>query len=223
MKNYNVRVLEAKYITHDVKCFKVEKPEGYDFTPGQATDVSIDLPEWKDQLRPFTFTSLREENYLEFMIKIYKEHQGVTNMLGRINPGNELIIHDVWGAIEYKGPGIFIAGGAGITPFISILRDLHKKNQLTGNRLIYSNKTSDDVIMKEELEEMLKEDFINLYTREKVMGFVGKRIDRKYLIENISDFSQHFYICGPPEFVKSTSNYLIDLGANIDAVVFEKP
>jgi hypothetical protein len=96
MKNYNVRVLEAKYITHDVKCFKVEKPEGYDFTPGQATDVSIDLPEWKDQLRPFTFTSLRDENYLEFMIKIYKEHQGVTNMLGRINPGNELIIHDVY-------------------------------------------------------------------------------------------------------------------------------
>jgi hypothetical protein len=100
MDSHIVRVLEAKYITHDVKCFKVERPAGYTFTPGQATEVSINLPEWKDKLRPFTFTCLREENYLEFMIKIYKEHKGVINMLGRINAGNELIIHNAWGAIQ---------------------------------------------------------------------------------------------------------------------------
>jgi ferredoxin-NADP reductase len=222
MNSYIVRVLHAQYITHDVKRFIVEKPDGYDFIPGQATKVSINLPEWKDELRPFTFTCLREENYLEFMIKIYNEHQGVTNMLGRINAGAELILHDVWGAIQYKGPGVFIAGGAGITPFISIFRDLHHKKQLEGNRLIYSNKTSDDVIMEEELQEMLKDNFIKLFTRENVMGFIGKRIDRKFLIENIADFGQHFYICGSPEFLKSINEYLIDLGANVDTVVFEK-
>jgi ferredoxin-NADP reductase len=222
MNSYIVRVLHAQYITHDVKRFIVEKPDGYDFIPGQATKVSINLPEWKDELRPFTFTSLREENYLEFMIKIYNEHQGVTKELGKINAGSEIILHDVWGAIQYKGPGVFIAGGAGITPFVSIFRDLHKKNKLVGNRLIYSNKTSEDVIMEAELKEMLKDDFVKLFTRENVMGFIGRRIDRKFLIENISDFGQHFYICGPPEFVKSISALLLDLGANVDEVVFEK-
>lgn len=107
------------------------------------------------------------------------------------------------GAIQYKGPGVFIAGGAGITPFISIFRDLFIKKQLAGNKLIYSNKTSEDVIMNKELEGMLKDNFIKLFTREKVIGFTGKRIDRKYHIENITDFSQHFYICGSKEFVKS--------------------
>jgi hypothetical protein len=102
------------------------------------------------------------------------------------------------------------------------LRDLNQKNQLAGNRLIYSNKTSEDIIMKDELEQPLKGDLINLYTREKVMGFIGKRIDRKYLIEYITDFGQQFYICGSTEFVKNISAYLVDLGANIDAVVFEK-
>ncbi|TDE01414.1 FAD-binding oxidoreductase [Flavobacterium hiemivividum] len=222
MENHTVRVLDAQFITHDVKCFKVEKPEGYNFIPGQATEVSINTTEWNDKPRPFTFTNLKEENYLEFMIKIYKEHNGVTNMLGRINKGDELILHDVWGAIQYKGPGVFIAGGAGITPFISIFRDLFIKKQLAGNKLIYSNKTSEDVIMNEELEGMLKDNFIKLFTREKIMGFTGKRIDRKYLIENITDFSQHFYICGSKEFVKSISGYLIDLGAKTDEVVFEK-
>ena len=222
MEAYVVKVLKAFYITHNVKCFVVEKPLGYDFIPGQATDVSINLPEWKDELRPFTFTNLREQNYLEFMIKIYKDHKGVTNKLGSINAGAELLLHDVFGAIQYKDKGVFIAGGAGITPFISIFRDLYKKQQLYGNKLIYSNKTSEDVIMAEELQKMLKKDFIKVYTRENVVGFIERRIDRNFLIENIADFSQNFYVCGPTDFVKNITNHLLDLGATASTVIFEK-
>jgi ferredoxin-NADP reductase len=221
MNSHIVKVIKAIYITHDVKCFTVEKPAGFDFIPGQATEVSINLPLWKNQLRPFTFTSLKEENHLEFMIKIYRDHEGVTNMLGRTNAGAELILHDVFGAIQYKGPGVFIAGGAGITPFISIFRDLHHKNLIEGNSLIYSNKTSKDVIMEDELQEMLKDSFIKLFTRENVLGFRGRRIDRAYLIDHISDFGQRFYICGPAGFVKSISKDLHDLGAAMDTIVIE--
>lgn len=221
MNNYIVKVLQAFYITHDVKCFRVEKPAGYDFIPGQATEVSINLPLWSTQLRPFSFTSVREQDYLEFMIKIYTDHDGVTNMLGRVNAGAELILHDVFGAIQYKGPGIFIAGGSGITPFISIFRDLFQKNQIQGNRLIYSNKTSEDVIMDAELQEMLKDNFVKLFTRENVLGYIGRRIDRDYLIDNIPDFSQQFYICGKNEFVKSIKGYLENLGANTDSIFIE--
>ena len=42
-----VKVLEARFITHNVKRFIVEKPEGFDFIPGQAANISINLPEWK--------------------------------------------------------------------------------------------------------------------------------------------------------------------------------
>ncbi|MEO8414268.1 MAG: flavodoxin reductase, partial [Ginsengibacter sp.] len=78
-----------------------------------------------EEKRPFTFTSLNENPYLEFTIKRYEDHHGITDKMHQLMPGDELIISDVWGAIEYKGPGYFIAGGAGITPFISILRQLH--------------------------------------------------------------------------------------------------
>jgi ferredoxin-NADP reductase len=221
MNSHIVKVIKAVYITHDVKCFSVEKPTDFDFIPGQAAEVSINLPLWKNQLRPFTFTSLREKNHLEFMIKIYRDHEGVTNMLGRTNAGAQLILHDVFGAIQYKGPGVFIAGGAGITPFISIFRDLHHKNLIEGNSLIYSNKTSEDVIMEDELQEMLKDSFVKLFTRENVLGFRGRRIDRAYLIDHISDFGQPFYICGPAGFVKSISKDLHDLGAGTDAIIIE--
>lgn len=222
MNNHIVKILEAHYIMHDVKRFVVEKPAGYDFISGQATDISINLSGWEDQLRPFSFTCLREESYLEFMIKIYKDHDGVTNMLGRINAGAELILHDVFGAIQYKGSGVFIAGGAGITPFISILRNLHKNKKLRGNRLIYSNKTSADVIIEGELQKMLKNDFVKVFTRENVIGYLGRRIDHDFLIENIADFGQNFYVCGPDEFVKNITGHLLNLGANADTVVFEK-
>nr|WP_294776011.1 FAD-binding oxidoreductase [uncultured Flavobacterium sp.] len=222
MSGHVVKVLEAKFITHDVKKFVVEKPEGYQFIPGQATDVSINLPAWKDQLRPFTFTNLRESKYLEFMIKIYNEQNGVTKELGRTNAGDELILHDVFGAIQYKGPGVFIAAGSGITPFISIFRELYRHNLINGNRLIYVNKTSEDIIMGQELFKMLKKNFVNVLTRENTIGFVGKRIDRKFLIENIVDFSQYFYVCGPEDFVRDINKHLIDLGADVSSLVFEK-
>src|SRR5690242_1649754 len=164
MAEHLVKVLESYFITHDVKRFKVERPENYDFIPGQATDVSINKPPWENELRPFTFTGLSEWTHLEFTIKIYPHHNGVTNELGKINKGAELILHDVFGTIHYKGPCVFIAGGAGVTPFIAILRDLHHHKNLKGVKLIFSNKTSRDVILMDELKTMLKDNLILIYT-----------------------------------------------------------
>jgi ferredoxin-NADP reductase len=222
MEKHIVKILDAFYITHDVKCFRIEKPVGYDYEPGQATEIAINLTSWEDKLRPFTFTSLRTDDYLEFMIKIYRDHEGVTNKLGTLNAGAELILHNVFGAIRYKEKGVFIAAGSGITPFISIFRDLNQKKALKGNRLLYTNKTSHDVIIGKELSEMLQEDFVNVYTREGNLGFTGKRIDRNFLIDTIVDFSQHFYVCGPDDFVHQISRLLIDLGVTSDTLVVEK-
>lgn len=221
-QEHTVKIIETHYLTHDVKRFVIRKPEGYDFTPGQATEVCINKEGWRDQKRPFTFTSLPGWDNLEFTIKIYDSHQGVTHELSKLQPGDELVIHEPWGTISYKGKGVFIAGGAGITPFLSILRDLQNTNSIEGNKLIYSNKTSADVILDNELTHMLGDDFIKVFTREKVIGYIDRRIDKDFLIDSISDFNQHFYICGPDPFVKSLSDILLDLGAKADAVVFEK-
>lgn len=216
-----LKVLETNYVTHDVKRFVLEKPQGYTFIPGQSVNVSINLPEWKTQLRPFTFTSLPGDDYIEFMIKINLNGNGVTKKLDSINQGDELILHDIFGAIQYKDTGVFIAAGSGITPFLSIFRDLYKKKRLRGNLLIYSNKTTDDVIMAESLQAMLKDNFIPVFTRENIVGFIEKRIDRDFLIDHIRNFKQNFYICGPESFVKDLTKILLGLGASTDHIIFE--
>src|SRR6185369_6085705 len=155
MEEHIVKILSLKPITHDVRQYKVEKPQGYHFIPGQATEVAINHPDWKNERRPFTFTSLNSWDHLEFTIKSYFDHKGVTNQLHELKEGDELILHDVWGAIQYKGEGTFIAGGAGVTPFIAIFRQLHQEGKIGHNQLLFSNKTSKDIILKEEFSAML--------------------------------------------------------------------
>ncbi|MBI1780273.1 MAG: flavodoxin reductase [Sphingobacteriales bacterium] len=222
MSEHVVKIIEATYINHDVKRFLVEKPNGFTYIPGQATDVSINLPQWKNELRPFTFTSLVEWPMLEFTIKIYNDHDGVTKQLGKTNAGAELILHDVFGTIQYRGPGVFIAGGAGITPFIAILRTLHKMENLSGNLLINSNKTVDDIILAQELQQMLGDNFINVLTREGVIGFMERRIDKNLLIDLIHDFSRYFYVCGTEKFVQDITGILLSLGVSAESLVVEK-
>lgn len=222
MENHIVKIISIEPVTHDVKRFTIQKPKGYKFTPGQATEVSINTPALKNEKRPFTFTSLNDNENLEFTIKIYDSHNGVTEELGKLKQGDELIIRDVWGAIEYKGEGVFIAGGAGVTPFIAILRQLNKESKISGNKLIFSNKTERDIILHEELNEMLGKNFINTLTEEKKDGYEDRLIDYAFLKEKIDDFKQHFYVCGPPALIKAISKALTQLGAKTDKVVFEK-
>lgn len=221
--SYTVTIADVKQITHDVKQFIVEKPEGYEFEPGQATEVSINKEGWKDKKRPFTFTSLDEDADLQFTIKIYDDHDGVTKQMGNLNEGDEFIIDDPWGTIQYKGPGVFIAGGAGITPFIAILRKLYKDGRLKGNRLIFSNKTEKDIILKDEFRMMLGDKFLNTLTnQEQSEKYSTQKIDKDFLAEHINDFDQHFYICGPQQFVADMQSYLKELGAEPDGLVFEQ-
>ena len=222
MENHIVKIISVEPVTHDVKRFTIQKPEGYKFTPGQATEVSINTLALKNEKRPFTFTSLNDNEHLEFTIKIYDSHNGVTKELGKLKHGDELIIRDVWGAIEYNGEGVFLAGGAGITPFIAILRQLYNENKVNNNKLIFTNKTESDIILHKEFNEMLGKNFINTLTDEKKDGYENRLIDYTFLKEKIDNFKQHFYVCGPPPFVKAVSKALTQLGAKTDEVVFEK-
>jgi len=222
MENHIVKIIAVEPLTHNVKRFIVQKPKGYKFSPGQATEVSINTPALKNEKRPFTFTSLNDSEHLEFTIKIYDSHNGVTKELGKLEHGGELIIRDAWGAIEYKGEGVFIAGGAGVTPFIAILMQLNAENKIAANKLIFTNKTESDIILKKEFDKILGENFINTLTDEKKDGYENSMIDTTFLKEKITDFNQHFYVCGPPSFVEAMSKALTSLGAKTDAVVFEK-
>jgi len=217
-----VEIKSISIVTHDVRRIRTEKPGDLKFTPGQAAEVSINKDGWKNEKRPFTFTCLPEDDFVEFTIKTYPAREGVTNELLHLKEGDELIIHDVFGAINYKGEGVFIAGGAGVTPFIAILRNLNKKNELGENKLIFSNKKKNDIILKKEFEEMLGKNFINILSEEKTNEYPNGHISEDFLKANVSDFSKYFYVCGPPEMIDVVEKQLTDLDVKKNMIVKEE-
>ena len=187
MKTQPVKIRLIEHATHDVLHIVTEKPKDMDFVPGQATEMFLGKAGNDGEGNPFTFTCLPHEDYLEFMIKTYPSHNGLTNELLTLKKGDEVILNDVFGAIAYKGEGTFIAGGAGVTPFIAILRDLKAKNKLGNNRLIFANKTKADIILKEEFQEMLGNNFVNILSDEKTDEYAHGHITEEIIKKNSPD------------------------------------
>jgi ferredoxin-NADP reductase len=216
-----VKIKSIEKITPDVLKIVTEKPAGYLFTPGQATEVSMNKSGWTDKKRPFTFTSVPDDAYLEFTIKTYASHAGVTNELLQLKTNDELILHDVFGAIAYKGEGVFIAGGAGITPFISIFRQLNSKNLIGNNKLIFANKRKEDIILEAEFKHLLGRNFINILSEEQTNCYAHGMITANFIKTNCEPANSQFYICGPPLMMDSIEVQLGKLHVSEGAIIKE--
>jgi len=221
MEHHEVKIKSIKKVTHDVLRIVTEKPKKYSFISGQATEISINKAGWKDEKRPFTFTCLPGNKYLEFTIKTYPSRKGVTNQLLQLKKNDVLILHDIFGAIHYKGEGVFIAGGAGVTPFISIFRSLQSKNKIGDNKLIFANKTKADIINEAEFKKMLGSNFINILSEEEVKGYATGLINKDFIKKSSGGLNKIFYVCGPPPMMSVVEKILKSLKVNKKSIVEE--
>lgn len=223
-KSAVVKIRSIGHVTHDTLKIVTQKPEGFSFEPGQASMVSINKNEWREKKRPFTMTNLPDNGHLEFIIKTYPAHKGVTNQLLELKAKDELILQDVFGKLTYSKEGVFIAGGAGVTPFISILRDLERKNKIGGNRLILANKRKSDIILEDELTDMLGMDsFINILSDEKRKGYHHGMVNGEFLNNVLSNFNKHFYLCGPPAMIETVERQLLNHKVPAGSITKEAP
>lgn len=219
---YPTRLLMSGFVTHDTRRFVLERPEGLDFEPGQGVELTIERDPWRGEGHPFTPTCLPQDQVLELTIKRYPESDGFTVALHDLEPGAPLTVSDAFGTITYQGPGVFIGAGAGITPFLAILRRLAHDGALDGHDLLFSNKSEADLICGAELRHYLGERAVFTFTRENQPGHTGRRIDAEFLREHIDDFDRFFYVCGPPAFVEDVKRELVTLGADPDRLVYER-
>jgi ferredoxin-NADP reductase len=132
------------------------------------------------------------------------------------------VIHEAFGTISYQGEGVFIAGGAGITPFISILRNLDANNEIKQNRLIFANKTKNDIILEPEFKTILKNNFISILSQEASEGLANGHITKEFLKANVTDFSKKFYLCGPEAMIDEVEKQLYTLGVSDRSIIKEE-
>ncbi|HUH47608.1 MAG TPA: FAD-binding oxidoreductase [Arenibacter sp.] len=211
---YRAKVLHKQEINHNVVCFHIQKPYGYTFRPGQAIDLSIDQPGYELEVAPFTITNTKESPFLELYIKINPRKGTLTNGLASLDTGATLQITEPWDTFKYKGSGIFIAAGSGITPFIPIFKELASPGaSIMDHTLIYANKEKADILFKSELKRLFGKKYINILSTSKARNMASGRIDFLFLKEQIKNFDQYFYICGPKRFEEDIRKHLVRLGA----------
>lgn len=209
---HRVRILGKEVLNHNVIAWTAARPEGYAFAAGEACRLAVDADNWRDEDRPFTMSSLPDGESLEWVIKHYPDHHGMTERLAACEVGDHLLMGEPGGYFHDRGPGVFLAGGAGVTPFLAILRDRARKGGAAGYRMLFSNSTAADVFLKDELDQHLGADVIYQVTAEDTDFADRRRIDKAYLAEKIGHFDQFFYVCGPPGFSEELRPALLELG-----------
>ncbi|AJE46028.1 FAD-binding oxidoreductase [Celeribacter indicus] len=210
-------------VTHDTRHLVFTKPEDFNFTPGEAVKMKILREGLRDEERPFSPVSDPEGDTIEFIIKSYPDHNGVTKEIPTLRKGEMVEVSDPHGAIHDKGPGVFIAGGAGITPFLGILRErLRQNGSLSDCTLIFSNKTERDIICREEFENAPGLRTVFTVTEEPDGEHVAHRpVDRDFLADHIDPTGKHFYVCGPKPMISDVVDDLKSLGVPEARIVIE--
>ncbi len=218
---HHLTLKQIEPVTHDTYHLVFDRPDEFDYSPGQGVELFVLKDGWKDQGRPFTPVSLPSEPNLEFVIKSYPEHHGVTEQISKLQPGADLEMKGPFGAISDQGPGVFIAGGAGVTPMIAVLRKrLKDHGTLEGSTLVFANKSEADIIWRDKFETMkgLTTAFV---VDEPGASVPQQRLDRNYLRQFVSADSC-CYLCGPPPMMDAIRDALHDLGVPEDRIIEEE-
>ena len=124
--------------------------------------------------------------------------------------------HFVWGP-ENGGPLLLIAGGSGVVPLRAMLRHRQRAGNDLPVRLLYSSRSLDDVIYREELDTASDSvEVIYTLTREQPPGWTGhaRRVDSELLNEVAwpPDEDARAFVCGPTSFVETVADGLVELG-----------
>lgn len=241
MSNYfRVKLEEIVPLTKEAKLFRFKSEETVNFKPGQWMDFKVDpeelvkiftesdfqILEKRGGVYPvggFSFTSLPNQNLFEFISKGWEKsnHPVTRYMHTKAQPGQVFLATHGFGhmyleptEVEDK-PLVFIAGGIGITPFISIFRTCNlDKNRV---KLIISTRSTDLIPCLEELKELVPDITINLTD-----GSPEKRLSKEKLA--ITPDSRAF-ICGPYQMTKDMVKACQELGVpeeNIKAEFWTK-
>lgn len=236
MATIPMKLKERKEIANGTMAFFLEKPEGFDFKPGQAMEVKlIDPPETdaEGNSRAFSIASAPHERDIMFATRM--RNTAMKKSLKKIPLGTEIEVDGPWGDLKLHAratrPGVFLAGGIGITPFRSIVLDAARNKLPHKLWLFYSNHRPEDAPFLEELERAEKDNpnFRMIATMTEMgkssQTWRGKTgvVDKAMLSDAIGDLNAPiYYIAGPGGMLNAMRKMLLDAGVNEDDIRAEE-
>ena len=228
-------LLRRETVAEGTVAFHLQKPNGFVFKPGQAIDLVLDAPELGEDLKRHAFSIVSAPDENELTITTRMRDSAYKHVLASLQAGGKVGIDGPFGSMTLHNnvsrPACFIAGGIGITPFMSMLRHacrVHSAHRLV---LIYSNRRPKDAAFLPELQEMSRtNDHFRLVatmtdTDDSTAEWAGerRRIDAPFLASVLADLpSAITYVTGPPAMVAAVRAALTDAGIDEDDVRSEE-
>ncbi len=223
LRKYKLKVLDYKKLNDNVLEIEIEKPENFHYKAGQFAFLSFNVKGLKE-LHPFSFVSSSRQNSLRFAIKNLGDYTARLPKL--IKNASFAYLEGPYGDFTLdkskKKRQIWLAGGVGITPFISFLSSLDCNNADKKIHMIYCVNSKEEAIyldyLKGQSDTMTCFDF-SLYESNKE-GFINA--------EKVKDISgmdlkeSDIFICAPPAMIKSLKKQFLSVGVNKNSIISEE-
>jgi len=210
---------DKKEVAEKTLWFRYKLEKAVDFKPGQIFFITIPKLKYKDDTgntRHFSIVnSPSENNFIEMATRM--TGSGFKETLKELPIGSEVEIGSISGEFtlpeEMKRSLVFIAGGIGITPFMSMLRFIKEEVLPYKVILFFSNKNRQTAPFLEELEKISNENiyfkFIPAMTEDKEWTGETGRIDEEMLRKHLTDLNSYsYFIAGPPLFNQAVREIL---------------
>ena len=191
---------------------------------GQHVDVRLTAEDGYQAQRSYSIASAPEDVELQLTVERLDDGEVSPYLTEVLEAGDELELRGPIGGYfvweeALGGPLLLVAGGSGVVPFRAMLRHHRAAGSTAPARLLYSARTLDSVIYRDELDrlsEAAEIEVVITLTRERPEGWTGRagRIDHELLGELAWPAAQRplVYVCGPTSFVETAAEALVALG-----------
>jgi ferredoxin-NADP reductase len=191
---------------------------------GQHVDIRLTAEDGYQAERSYSIASPPEDRWVALTVERLDDGEVSPYLVGELKMGDKLELRGpIGGYFVWRGgddrPLLLVAGGSGVVPLMAMLRHRSSTVHKTPTRLLFSSRSFDDIIYREEIDKLVAaNDGLSVHhtlTREQPPGWTGynRRIDSA-MVKDVAWPKEQMpavYVCGPTPFVEAAANLLVAL------------
>jgi ferredoxin-NADP reductase len=216
-------VVDVVAETPRVKTIAFDVPGWPGHRAGQHVDVRLTAEDGYQAQRSYSIASAPEGTRIELTVESLDDGEVSRYLTDELRPGDQIELRGPIGGYfvwepEQGGPLLLVAGGSGIVPLMAMIRARAAAGADVDTRLLFSSRSWDDVIYRDELERLENGGLrvVHTLTRSQPPGWTGyaRRVDAAMLEEVAPSRAERprVYVCGPTPFVEAVAQALVHLG-----------
>jgi ferredoxin-NADP reductase len=227
-------LVEVVTETPRVKTIVFDVPGWPGHRAGQHVDVRLTAEDGYQAERSYSIASAPEGTRVALTVQRLDDGEVSPYLTEELRPGDKIELRGpiggyfVWEPSSEGGPLMLVAGGSGVVPLMAMIRTRAAAGDDTETQLLYSSRSQEDVIYREELERLSGDGLtvVHTLTDSQPPGWTGhaRRVDGEMLAEVAPSpvARPRFYACGPTPFVEAVAEALVQLGHDPSAIKTER-